>query len=208
MESFSCLSTSSTRITPIQYKPTKEQSPFLTLFHLDEDILETMTVPDYPWDAMHHRSLFLPKKTVSPDKITKPEIYVIESKYFLPSGKFDWFKNPFLAPDVFEEGNMSNISPTIKVNISQNPAKVEEISLGVAFSPEEITSYTKFLQEYRDIFAWDYSEILELSPTIVEHHIDTWPDVPQVCQKQCQLHPSKAEAIKQEIEKLHKASFI
>ena len=93
----------------------------------------------------------------SPDKTGNQEIYAIESKYFLPSGKVDWFKDPIPMPDAFEEGNISNISPTIKVNISQNPEKVEEISLGAACSPEEITSYTQLLQEYRDIFAWDYS---------------------------------------------------
>ena len=75
---------------------------------------------------------------------------------------------------------MLNISPTIKVNISQNPTKVKEISLGTACSPEEIASYTKLLQEYRDIFAWDYSEMHGLSPTIVEHHIDTWPYIPPI----------------------------
>ena len=101
-----------------------------------------MTEPDYPWDAMHHRSLFLPKKTFSPNKTNEQEIYAIESKDFLPSRKFDWFENPIPVPDAFEEGNMSNISPTIKVNISQNPKKVEEISLGAACPPEEITSYT------------------------------------------------------------------
>ena len=50
--------------------------------------------------------------------------------------------------------------------------------------------------------------MLGLSPTIVEHHTYTWLDVPPVCQKQRQLHPSKVEAIKQEIDKLHKVRFI
>ena len=47
-----------------------------------------------------------------------------------------------------------------------------------------------------------------LSPTIVEHHIDTCPDIPPVRQKQRQLHPSKVEAINREIDKLHKFRFI
>jgi hypothetical protein len=29
-------------------------------FHCDEDILEELTTPDYPWDALHHRALFFP----------------------------------------------------------------------------------------------------------------------------------------------------
>jgi hypothetical protein len=28
-------------------------------FYCDEDILEELTTPDYPWDALHHRALFL-----------------------------------------------------------------------------------------------------------------------------------------------------
>ena len=142
---------------PLRHSLAKDQSPLGSLFHSDEDILGAMTEPDYPWDVMHHRSLFLPKKAFSPNKKTEQEIYAIKSKYFLPSGEVDWFKNPIPLPNAFEEGNMSNISPTIKVNISQNPAKVKEISLGAACSPDEITYYTKLLQEYRDIFAWDYS---------------------------------------------------
>ena len=103
---------------------------------------------------------------------------------------------------------MSNISPTVKVNISQNLGKVKENSLGETCSREEIKWYTKLLQEYRDIFAWDYSEMLGLSPTIIENHIDTWPDIPPTCQKQRQLHPSKEEVIKREIDNIHKAGFV
>jgi hypothetical protein len=29
-------------------------------FHYDEDILEELNTPDYPWDALHHRVLFFP----------------------------------------------------------------------------------------------------------------------------------------------------
>lgn len=78
---------------------------------------------------------------------------------------------------------MSNISPTIKVNISKKLGIDEEISLGEACFQEEVSSYTSLFQEYRDIFAWDYSEILGISPTIVECHIDTWLDAHRVRKK-------------------------
>jgi hypothetical protein len=45
-------------------------------------------------------------------------IYAVETKDFIPSGPIDWFKNPIPTPDDFEEGNMDNISPTIKIDIS------------------------------------------------------------------------------------------
>jgi len=71
---------------------------------------------------------------------------------------------------------MSNISPTIKVNISRKLGIVKEILLGATCSPKELTSYKFLFQEYRNIFTWTYSKMLGISPTIVEHHIDTWPD--------------------------------
>jgi hypothetical protein len=47
-----------------------------------------------------------------------------------------------------------------------------------------------------------------LDPSIVEHRIDTWPDITPVRQKQRPLHPSKSVAIKAEIDKLRAAGFI
>ena len=43
--------------------------------------------------------------------------YYVKTKYCIPPGYVDWFKNHILAPDAFEEGNMVSISPTIKVDI-------------------------------------------------------------------------------------------
>ena len=42
----------------------------------------------------------------------------------------------------------------------------------------------------------------------MEHHIDTWPDVAPIRQKQWPIHPSKVATVKAEIEKLHTAGFI
>jgi hypothetical protein len=67
------------------------------------------------------------------------EIYPLKSS--MPSRHIDWFNNPIPALDDFEEGNMENISPTIKIDIFIKPGIVEEITIGVACSPEELTSY-------------------------------------------------------------------
>ena len=69
----------------------------------------------------------------------------MESKDFI-HGKFEWFKNPILEPYTFEEGNIANISPTIKINISNNPEVVEEIMLGASCSPEEVDAYIALFQ--------------------------------------------------------------
>ena len=106
----------------------------------------------------------------------------METKDFI-HGKVDWLKNPIPAPDAFEEGNMENILRTIKINISTNSEIIEEIMLGVSCSPEEVDAYTALFQEFRDIFTWSYTKIPDLDPSIMEHHIDTWPDVAPVRQK-------------------------
>jgi hypothetical protein len=135
-------------------------------------------------------------------------IYAIETKDFIPSWPIHWFKNPIPAPDAFEEGNMANISPTFKINISITNGIVEEITIGVACTPQEITAYKALFQEYRDIFTWSYTEMPGLDPSIVEYRIDTWSNITPVLQKQRLLHPSIATAIKAEIDKLRAADFI
>jgi hypothetical protein len=97
-------------------------------FHWNEDILEELTIPDFPWDLLHHRALFLSQDTFEP--LSQNSIYVIESKYFIPSGHIDWFNHPIPAPNTFEEGNMANISPTVKIDISIKLGIIEEITIG------------------------------------------------------------------------------
>jgi hypothetical protein len=176
-------------------------------FHCDEDILEELQCPDAPWDALHHRALFLPQEALMPPSHNDP-ILAVETKYFIPSGMVHWFNKPIPAPDAFEEGNLANISPTIKIDISVKTGVVEEIIVGAACTPEEIIAYKALFQEFRDIFAWSYTEMPDISPSIVEHRIDTWPDITPVRQKQRPLHPAKASAIKAKVDKLRTAGFI
>ena len=119
----------------------------LCFFHYDEEILEALTALKYPWDDMPHRLFFLPKELVS-----QSDQFFVETKDFI-HGKFNWFKKPIMALDTFEEGNMANISPTIKINISTNPEVVEEIMLGASCSLEEVATYKALFQEFRNIFA-------------------------------------------------------
>jgi hypothetical protein len=175
-------------------------------FHCDEEILEELQHPDSTWDALHHYALFLLQEAHMPP--SHNPIYAVETKDFIPSGPIDWFNNPIPAPNAFEEGNLANISPTIKIVISIKPGIVEEIIIGAACTPQEIAAYKALFQEYRDIFTWSYMEMPGLNPSIVEHHIDTWPDITPVRQKQRPLHPSKVVAIKAKIDILRTVGFI
>ena len=79
----------------------------------------------------------------------------METKEFIPN-EVDWFRNPIPTPDALEEGNMANISPTIKIDISDKLGIEENITLGAHCTPEEVEAYTKLFKEFHDIFTWSY----------------------------------------------------
>ena len=77
----------------------------------NETIMEVMCLVEKPWEISHHRSSFLP--TIDHSEWLDLELTM--------RAKYDWFRNHFLTKPVFVEGNLSNISATIPINISSNP---------------------------------------------------------------------------------------
>jgi hypothetical protein len=85
---------------------------------------------------------------------------------------------------------------------------VENVFVGVDFSPEEIQIYTDLFKEFSDVFAWSYEEMPGIDPKIVEHEITMYPDAKPVRLKLRPVNPRKAAAIKTEFEKFLKVGFI
>jgi hypothetical protein len=54
---------------------------------------------------------------------------------------------PGSTQDVFAEGNLSKISPTIPIDISVKPRLVENVHIGASCSPTEIVTYTSLFKE-------------------------------------------------------------
>jgi hypothetical protein len=48
---------------------------------------------------------------------------------------------------IYAEGNMVNISPTVAIDISRTPGKIENVYIGADCSPEEIQIYTDLFKE-------------------------------------------------------------
>jgi hypothetical protein len=110
----------------------------------DEAILEAMYGPDRPWDDMHHHSYFL------------PELVKIEHDEFI-SNLSEMVGHDVVPLDmhgIYVKGNMANISPTVTIDISRIPRKLENIYISANCSPEEIQIYTNLFKEFRDVFAW------------------------------------------------------
>jgi hypothetical protein len=110
--------------------------------------------------------------------------------------------------DVIYEGNLSNISPTIPLDISIKPRVVENVHIGATCFDDEVITYKDIFQEFCDVFAWIYEEMSGIDPDIIVHEISTYPDAKPVQQRLHPVHPHKVIAIKLEVEKLLKTDFI
>jgi hypothetical protein len=170
--------------------------PFRVVFPTDEMIMSVLD--DTPWDDGNHRSiLFLEQQTLENYQrlLTSSTVVVVTSV-------------PGSIRDVFAEGNLSKISPTMPIDISVKPGIIENVHIGASCSPDEIITYTSLFKEFRDIFAWSYEEMPGIDPSIVVHEIKTYPGAKPVRQRLRPVHPRKAAAIKLEVENLLKAGFI
>jgi hypothetical protein len=103
---------------------------------------------------------------------------------------------PLDTHDIYVEGNMVSIYPTIMIDISRTSGKVENININVDCLRKVILIYTELFKEFRDVFSWSYEELSGIDPRIVEHEIRTYPDAKHVRQCLRDFNPRKAPAIK------------
>ena len=172
--------------------------PLKEVFPSDEAIVETMSLEDLSWNDGHHLSSFMPGLGAMS---TSLECFVSQD----PSPLLQF---PVLTHDIFTEGNLSNITQTMPIEISIKPGIVENIHIGVTCSYDEVQVYTSLFREFRDVFAWSYKEMSGIDPSIVVHEIPTYPGSKPVRQHLRLVHPRKAAAIKGEVEKILRAGFI
>ena len=152
---------------------------------------------EQPWENLHHGSYFLHNL----DHLECDDFReILSEKVGIPMV-------PLSSPIHIVEGNMANLSPTIPINISRDPGKVENVYIQADCSLNEIKEYTKLFKEFHDIFAWSYGEMPGIDPRIVKHKIKTYLDAKPVRQCLRGVNPRKEPTIKAEIEKLLKAGL-
>jgi hypothetical protein len=105
-------------------------------FPSDEAILEAMNVSERPWDNMHHRSYFLPIL----ERIKQDDFWSTLSEIVGHTVV------PIDTHGIYAKGNMESVSPTISINISRTPGKIENVNIGVDCSPQEILIYTNLFK--------------------------------------------------------------
>jgi hypothetical protein len=173
-------------------------NPFDIIFPTNEMIISVMFMEDTPLDDGHHHSiLFLEQHTIKIyQQISNPSTIVVVSSI------------PESTHDVLYEWNLSNISPTIPLDISIKPGVVENVHIGASCSTDEVLTYKSLFQEFHDIFAWRYEDMSGIDHDIVVHEIKMYLSAKLVQQKLLSVHPCKAATIKLEVEKLIKAGLI
>jgi hypothetical protein len=95
-------------------------------FPLDEAILEAMNVSKRPWDDMHHQSYFLPSLERIEQDDFRSTLSEIVGHVIVPLD----------THGIYAKGNMESISPTVSIDISRNPSKIENVNIGVDCSPK------------------------------------------------------------------------
>ncbi|KAG9442226.1 hypothetical protein H6P81_018080 [Aristolochia fimbriata] len=111
------------------------------------------------------------------------------------------------APAIFEEGGQATIDQLKKVNLGTEDDP-RPTFLSTSLSVTEEKDYMSLLNEYKDVFAWSYTEMPGLDPTIAIHKLAIKSGVKPVKQTQRQFRPVLVLEIEKEVDKLLKADFI
>jgi hypothetical protein len=107
-------------------------------FSSNDAIIEAMNGSNKPWDDMHHRSYFLLELArIEQDDFRSTRSEIVGHAIF-------WLD----THDIYVEGNMVSISPTITINISCTSGKIENVHIRANSSPEEILIYTELFKEF------------------------------------------------------------
>ena len=102
--------------------------PLKDIFPSDEAIVETMSLEELPWSDGHHRSSFMPSLGAMSDCL----------EHFASQVPTPPLQMQILTHEVLSEGNLSNITQTIPIDIFVKSGIVENIHVGVTCSPDEI----------------------------------------------------------------------
>ena len=110
------------------------------------------------------------------------------------------------------------VQPNLEVQVKgQDP--LDEVNLGTKDEPKPTyvsawldpitrSRILEVLKEFKDCFAWDYSELPGLDRQLVEHKLPMKPDAKPIKQKPRRMEPKITLKVKEEVNRLLKARFI
>ncbi|XP_071904292.1 uncharacterized protein [Coffea arabica] len=118
-----------------------------------------------------------------------------------------------------EEEDADDAPPELEQGVKNTVDELKEINLGTSddprpiyisscMTPEEEKEYVELLLEFRDVFAWNYSEMPGLDPRVAVHNLSVKRGTKPVKQTQRRFRPELIPLIENEINRLIEAGFI
>ncbi|XP_027109234.1 uncharacterized protein [Coffea arabica] len=118
-----------------------------------------------------------------------------------------------------EEEDADDASPELEQGAKNTVNVLKEINFGTSddsrpiyinscMTPEEEKEYVDLLLEFRDVFAWNYSEMLGLDPRITVHNLSVKRGTKPVKQTQRRFRPELIPLTENEINRLIETGFI
>ena len=97
-------------------------------------------------------------------------------------------------------------SPSKSKTIEIEPGKT--LNINPNLTDNEKQQLIKLLQENKEAFAWDYTDMKGISPELCTHRIYIKEGSQPVCQPQQRMNPNLREIVKEKLQKLLNAGFI
>ncbi|XP_071933254.1 uncharacterized protein [Coffea arabica] len=106
-----------------------------------------------------------------------------------------------------EQGVKNTVDELKEINLgtSDDP---RSIYISSCMTPEEEKEYVDLLLEFRDVFAWNYSDMPGLDPRVAVHNLSVKRGTKSVKQTQRRFRPELIPLIENEINRLIEAGFI
>ena len=95
-----------------------------------------------------------------------------------------------------------------EIDLGIDPLKPKPISINSKLSEEEKLDLIRLLREFRNIFAWEYNEMLGLDPSLVVHTLNVELGTKPMAQPANVFHTDTEAQIIQEVQKLLTTGFI
>jgi len=95
-----------------------------------------------------------------------------------------------------------------EVDLGSGSQEPRPISISASLTEKEKSELILLLKEFRDVFAWDYSEMPGLDPGLVVHTLNVDPEAKPVAQPTRIFHTKIERKIVKEVQKLLAAGFI
>ena len=100
----------------------------------------------------------------------------------------------------FEQREPPTEDKVVQINLGDE-ANPKPIFISESLSPSEKKD---LVQEYIDVFAWNYEDVPGLDPRVAMHHLNINTDVKPVKQHQRRFRPEVMEAIQSEVKKTYR----